>query len=65
MLFLRTHLILFIILREEDINGWVTDIKDSDYQSIKEKVMTLEQGLQAIGLAQVSIISVIKLRMPR
>lgn len=65
MLFLRTNLILFIIHREEDINGWVTDIKDSDYQSIKEKVMTLEQGLQAIGLAQVRIISVIKLRMPR
>lgn len=59
MLFLRNHLILFIIHREEDINGWVTDIKDSDYQTIKEKVMTLEQGLQAIGLAQVKIFFVI------
>ena len=30
-----------------------TDMKESDYTSIKEKVVSLENGLQAIGLAQV------------
>lgn len=39
--------------REEDATEWMKDMKESDYTSIKEKVVSLENGLQAIGLAQV------------
>ena len=33
-------------------------MKESDYSSIKEKVISLENGLQAIGLAQVPFLGV-------
>ena len=49
--------------REEDIAAWTKDIKESDYTTIKEKVSTLEQGLQAIGLAQVLSIHILHPRM--
>lgn len=49
--------------REEDIAAWTKDIKESDYTTIRDKVFTLEQGLQAIGLAQVSTLPIYHPRM--
>lgn len=37
----------------EELSKWVTDIKGSDYASLKEKVTTLELGLKTIGEGQV------------
>lgn len=53
--------------REEDAAEWMKDMKESDYTSIKEKVVSLENGLQAIGLAQVvsECLCLMDDRMPR
>ena len=41
--------------RAEVVSEWTQDMKASDYSSLKEKVVSLEQGLQAIGAAQVGV----------
>lgn len=45
--------ILLVSCRMEELSEWVTDIKGSDYASLKEKVTTLELGLKTIGEGQV------------
>ena len=45
----------WIECREEVAQDWIRDMKSSDYSALKEKVVSLEEGLRVIGLAQVRI----------
>ena len=53
MLFLRRIYTFSDTVRNEVAQDWIRDMKASDYATLKEKVVSLEAGLQEIGLAQV------------